>query len=107
MCVYIYIYIFKYKYRYIYLFVKNLVAMYIFVHFLYIQINFCSLVELIGLPWCLRQIHLQCRRPGFNPGLGRAPGKGNNNSLQCFAWRIPMDSRACQATVHKVAKSQT
>ena len=29
-----------------------------------------------GLPWWVRQqrIHLQCRRPGFNPGLGRSPG---------------------------------
>ena len=37
---------------------------------------------------------LQCRRPGFNPGLGRPPGQGNGNPLQ---W----------ATVHGVVKSLT
>ena len=28
-----------------------------------------------GLPWWLRRlrIHLQCRRPGFNPGVGKIP----------------------------------
>ena len=29
---------------------------------------------------------LQCRIPGFNPGLGRSPRKGNSSIL---AWRIP------------------
>ena len=29
--------------------------------------------------------------PGSIPGLGRSPGGGHDNSLQYYAWRIPMD----------------
>ena len=34
---------------------------------------------------------LQCRRPGFNPGLGRSPGEGNGNPLQCSCLENPRD----------------
>ena len=27
---------------------------------------------------------------GLTPGLGRAPGEGNGNSLQYFWWEIPL-----------------
>ena len=30
----------------------------------------------------------QCRRRRFTPGLGRSPGEGNGNPLQCLAWEI-------------------
>ena len=31
-----------------------------------------------------------CKRPGFNPWVGRSPGGGLGNPLQCsLAWRIP------------------
>ena len=41
------------------------------------------------------------------PGLGRSPGGGNGNLLQCFCLGSPMDRGTWQATVHGVAKSQT
>ena len=44
---------------------------------------------------------------GLIPGLGRAPGGGNGNLLQCYCLGNPMDRGAWWATVHGVAKSQT
>ena len=41
------------------------------------------------------------------PGLGRAPGEGNGNPLQYSCLENPMDRRAWQATVQRVAKSPT
>ena len=38
------------------------------------------------------------------PGLGRSPGEGNGNPLQCSCLGNPMDRTACRATVHGVAK---
>ena len=40
------------------------------------------------------------------PGLGRSPGEGHGNSFQGSCLENPMDKRAWQATVHRVAKSQ-
>ena len=40
-------------------------------------------------------------------GLGRSPGEGKGNPLQYSYLGNPMDSGAWQATVHRVAKSQT
>ena len=45
--------------------------------------------------------------PGSIPGLGRSPGEGNGYPLQYSCLENPMDRRACQATVHGVAKSRT
>ena len=47
------------------------------------------------------------RDAGLIPGSGRSPEGGHGNLLQYFAWRIPMDRGAWQATVRGVAKSQT
>ena len=44
---------------------------------------------------------------GSVPGLGRSPGVGNGNPLQYSCPENPMDRGAWQATVHRVAKSQT
>ena len=44
---------------------------------------------------------------GSIPRLGRSPGEGNGNPLQCYCLKNPMDGRAWQATVHGVAKSWT
>ena len=44
---------------------------------------------------------------GSIPGLGRSPGEGNGNPLQCSCLENPMDRGACRATVHGVAKSRT
>ena len=44
---------------------------------------------------------------GSIPGLGRSPGKGNGNPLQCSCLENPVARGAWRATVHGVAKSQT
>ena len=44
---------------------------------------------------------------GLGPGLGRSPGGGHGNPLQCSCLENPMDRGAWWATVHGVAKSQT
>ena len=41
------------------------------------------------------------------PGLGRCPGEGNGNPLQCSYLENSMDSGAWQAPVHGVAESDT
>ena len=41
------------------------------------------------------------------PRLGRSPGGGNDNPLQCSCLENPMDRGAWRATVHRVAKSLT
>ena len=40
------------------------------------------------------------------PGLGRSPGEGNGNPLQCSCLENPMDRGAWQATVYGVEESQ-
>ena len=45
--------------------------------------------------------------PGSIPGLGRLPGEGNGNPLQCSCLENPMDQEAWWATVHRFAKSWT
>ena len=44
---------------------------------------------------------------GKIPGLGRSPGGGNGNPLQCSCLEHPMDSGAWRATFHGVTKSGT
>ena len=44
------------------------------------------------------------RDPGLIPGLGRAPGEGNDNPLQSYCLGNPMDRGAWQATVHGLEK---
>ena len=39
---------------------------------------------------------------GSIPGLGRSPGEGNGNPLQCSCLENPMDRGAWWATVHGV-----
>ena len=38
---------------------------------------------------------------GLFPGLGRSPGGGHGNPLQCSCLENPMDRGAWQATVHR------
>ena len=38
------------------------------------------------------------------PGLGRSPGGGSGNPLQCSCLENSMDRGAWQATIHEVAK---
>ena len=44
---------------------------------------------------------------GSIPRLGRSPGEGNGNPLQCSCLENCMGGGAWWATVHGVAKSQT
>ena len=44
---------------------------------------------------------------GSIPGLGRSPGEGNGNPLQCSCLESPMNRGAWCTTVHGAAKSQT
>ena len=45
--------------------------------------------------------------PGVIPRSGRSTGKGKGNPLQYSCLENPMDGGTWQATVHRVAKSQT
>ena len=44
---------------------------------------------------------------GLIPGLGRSPGGGHGNPLQCSCLENPMDKGTWQATAHWVAESDT
>ena len=44
---------------------------------------------------------------GLIPGLGRCPGRGNDNPLQYSYLENPMGRGARQAAVHRVAKNRT
>ena len=41
------------------------------------------------------------------PGLGRSPGGGRGNPLQYSCLENPMDTRAWQVTIHRVAQTRT
>ena len=43
---------------------------------------------------------------GLIPGLGRCPGGGNGNPLQCSCLENPMDGGAWRATVHGVTRDR-
>ena len=47
------------------------------------------------------------RDMGLIPGSGKSPGGGHGNPLQYSCLKNPMGRGAWQATVHRVAKSQT
>ena len=47
------------------------------------------------------------RDVGLIPGLGRSPGEGHGNPLQCSCLGNPVDRGAWQATVCEVAESET
>ena len=63
----------------------------------------------LGLPWWLSSRESVCNAgdPGLLPGLGRSPGKGNDNPLQYPCLENPMDRGAWWAIVHGVSQSQT
>ena len=57
-----------------------------------------------------KNICLQCRRHrrlGFDPWVGKTPGRSHGNPLQHSCLENPMDRGAWCAIVHGVAKSQT
>ena len=48
----------------------------------------------------------RCNRHGFDPRLGRSPGRGHVNPFQYSCLENLMDRGSWRATVHGVAKSQ-
>ena len=54
-----------------------------------------------GLPWWLSH-----KKPivGFDPWIGKIPGKGNGNTLQYSCQENPMDRGAWWAIVHGITK---
>ena len=56
------------------------------------QLLHASVSSLFQLPWWLRwySVCLQCRRPGFDPWVGRSSGEGNGNPLQYSCLENPM-----------------
>ena len=65
--------------------------------------------QVLGFPWGSdgKESAYNVRFLGLIPGLGRSPGGGRGNSLQCSCLQNPMDRGAWWATVHGIAKSQT
>ena len=55
----------------------------------------------------LPAIEEDIRGKGLIPGLGRCPGGGHGNALQCSCLEDPLDRGVCQATVHRFAESDT
>ena len=49
----------------------------------------------------------EIRDLGSTPGSGRSPGRGQGNSSQYSCLENPMGREVWQATVHRIAKSQT
>ena len=57
-----------------------------------------------------KETSCQCgrhRRCGFDPGLGRTLGVGNDNPLQYSCLENSMDREAWHATVHGVTQSRS
>ena len=55
----------------------------------------------------VKNLPANARDASSTPGSGRSPGVGNGNPLQYSCLENSMDRGVWQATVHKVAKSQT
>ena len=72
----------------------------------------CQYLDIWGFPLVLEAKNLSVnagvvRDVGLISGSGRSPGGGHANSLQYSYLENPMDHGVWQATVHRVAKSQT
>ena len=68
------------------------------------------LLQMLGLPRWLSGKETACvagdtGNMGLTSGLGRPPGKGHGNPLQCSCLENPMARGAWRATVHGVAES--
>ena len=67
------------------------------------------LMSLCGLPWWLSSKEPTfgtgaARDTGSIPGLGRSPGGGHGNPLQCSGLENPMDRGAWCTIVHRVTR---
>ena len=73
------------------------------------SLHFNALYALLWFSHWLSSKEFTCnagdtRDVGSVPGLGRSPGKGNNNGFQYFCLGNPMNRQAWWGTVHGVAK---
>ena len=72
-----------------------------------------AIMSLPSLPWGLHSKESACNSGAVGdvgpiPGSGRSiGGEGMATHSSILAWRICMDREAWQATVHRIAKSQT
>ena len=57
-----------------------------------------------GLSSVSKESACNAGNPGLIPGLGRPPGEGNGNPLQCSCLENPMDRGAWQAAVPGVTR---
>ena len=64
-------------------------------------------LEWVAISNSQQRICLQCRRPRLIPGLGRSPGEGNGNPLQCSCLENPTDGGSWWAAIYGVTRSQT
>ena len=73
----------------------------------FLQIYF--LYILTGFPWWFsgEEPACQCRRPGFNPWIGKIPWKIKWQPTSVSCLENPMDRGACWTTVYGVTKGQT
>ena len=55
----------------------------------------------------VKRICVQCRRPGFDPWVGKIPWRREWQPTPVLLCGDSMERRAWQATVNEVAKSQT
>ena len=67
-----------------------------------LRVHASSQVELV-----VKNLLANAGDPGLIPRSGRSPGEGSGNPLQCSCLENPMDRRAWQNTVNRVAKRQT
>ena len=60
-----------------------------------LSLSFCPIRAIMGFPGGSdSRVHLQCRRPGFDPGPGRSPGGGNGYCFQYSYQKNSMDRGA-------------
>ena len=69
------------------------------------HVSWASLIALVGknTPASARDV----RGLGLIPGLGRSPGEGSGNPLQCSCLENTVDRGAWRTTVHRVVKRHT
>ena len=71
--------------------------------------SFLSFLEMLGYPGGSDGKESACNVEDLSltPGLGRSPGEGHGNPLQCSCLENPIDRGAWRAIVHGVTKSRT
>ena len=76
------------------------------------HVHLCAGWRRLAVPWWLRGEESAYKAgaagaAGLIPELGRSPGGGPGNPLQCSCLESPTDRRTWQVTVHRIAESDT